>query len=96
MDLITLSSHEGLTDEREDSLEHLFPKPKAVTSLKRSSSAKEASEDSGSSSGGGGSSSGGSSTNSSKKKKRLRPFKFKDKQIVFVSARVHPGETQSR
>jgi hypothetical protein len=54
IDLLTVTSLHGVTDEREDRLESLFPNADCE-----------------------------------------RPFKFENKKIVFVSARVHPGETQS-
>lgn len=51
MELLTFSSKEGLTAEREPLIEGLFPE-------------------------------GGQ-----------RPYKFKDKKTIFLSSRVHPGET---
>nr|XP_034829926.1 cytosolic carboxypeptidase-like protein 5 isoform X2 [Maniola hyperantus] len=53
VDLLTISSHHGITTEREDRLKSLFPD------------------------------------------KQDRPFKFNNKKIIFISARVHPGETPS-
>ncbi|XP_045446902.1 uncharacterized protein LOC123655108 [Melitaea cinxia] len=53
VDLLTISSHHGITSEREDRLKNLFPE------------------------------------------NQDRPFKFQNKKVVFVSARVHPGETPS-
>ncbi|KAK7070690.1 Cytosolic carboxypeptidase-like protein 5 [Halocaridina rubra] len=54
VDLITISSHKGRSEEREDRLPGLFPQ-----------------------------------------KDHPRPFRFPSKKVVFVSARVHPGETSS-
>ncbi|XP_063360646.1 cytosolic carboxypeptidase-like protein 5 [Cydia amplana] len=53
VDLLTISSHHGITAEREDRLKHLFPENKP------------------------------------------RAFKFQNKKVIFISARVHPGETPS-
>ncbi|XP_050343630.1 cytosolic carboxypeptidase-like protein 5 [Nymphalis io] len=53
VDLLTISSHHGITTEREDRLKNLFPD------------------------------------------NQERPFKFQNKKVIFVSARVHPGETPS-
>lgn len=53
IDLITLSSREGLMDEREPYLEGLFPDGRATP----------------------------------------RAHRFKDKRVIFISCRVHPGET---
>ncbi|CAH2105329.1 unnamed protein product [Euphydryas editha] len=53
VDLLTISSHHGITTEREDRLKNLFPE------------------------------------------NQERPFKFQNKKVIFVSARVHPGETPS-
>lgn len=54
VDLLTISSHLGKKEEREDSLGGLFPESN-----------------------------------------RPRPYRFADKRVVFISARVHPGETPS-
>lgn len=54
VDLVTVSSHKGRVEEREDRLPGLFP----LTD-------------------------------------QLRPHRFPNKKVVFVSARVHPGETSS-
>ena len=54
VEMLTLSSKLGLTDEREAYIPNLFPE-------------------------------GGS-----------RPYKFKDKKIIFLSSRVHPGETPAQ
>ena len=56
LDLITLSSCQGINADREAQLKGLFP---ARDNL------------------------------------NCRPFKFDKKRVVFISARVHPGETQS-
>ncbi|CAB3236686.1 unnamed protein product [Arctia plantaginis] len=53
VDLLTITSHHGLTTEREERLKNLFPD------------------------------------------NQERPHKFANKKIIFVSARVHPGETPS-
>ncbi|CAG9559877.1 unnamed protein product [Danaus chrysippus] len=53
VDLLTISSHHGITTEREDRLKNLFPE------------------------------------------NQERPFKFQNKKVIFISARVHPGETPS-
>ncbi|CAG9132028.1 unnamed protein product [Plutella xylostella] len=53
VDLLTITSHHGITSEREDRLQNLFPD------------------------------------------KQDRPFKFNNKKIIFMSARVHPGESPS-
>ncbi|XP_041970948.1 cytosolic carboxypeptidase-like protein 5 [Aricia agestis] len=53
VDLLTISSHHGITTERETRLKNLFPDNKD------------------------------------------RPFRFQNKKVVFISARVHPGETPS-
>lgn len=54
VDLLTVSSHKGRVEEREDRLPGLFP----LTD-------------------------------------QLRPHRFPNKKVVFVSGRVHPGETSS-
>ena len=54
VDLLTISSHKGKSEEREHRLPGLFPQPD-----------------------------------------QPRPFRFPSKKVVFVSARVHPGETSS-
>ncbi|XP_050715046.1 cytosolic carboxypeptidase-like protein 5 isoform X2 [Eriocheir sinensis] len=54
VDLLTVSSHSGRAEEREDRLPGLFPVPS-----------------------------------------QLRPHRFPGKKVVFISARVHPGETSS-
>ncbi|CAH0605583.1 unnamed protein product [Chrysodeixis includens] len=53
VDLLTITSHHGMLNEREERLKNLFPD----------------SQD--------------------------RPFKFQNKKVIFISARVHPGETPS-
>ncbi|KAJ8727389.1 hypothetical protein PYW07_001508 [Mythimna separata] len=53
VDLLTISSHHGITTEREERLRNLFPD------------------------------------------NQERPFKFHNKKVIFISARVHPGETPS-
>ncbi|CAH0407227.1 unnamed protein product [Chilo suppressalis] len=53
VDLLTITSHHGITHEREEGLKNLFPE------------------------------------------NNERPFKFLNKKVIFVSARVHPGETPS-
>ncbi|XP_075971390.1 cytosolic carboxypeptidase-like protein 5 isoform X3 [Anticarsia gemmatalis] len=53
VDLLTITSHHGITSEREERLKNLFPDNVE------------------------------------------RPFKFQNKKVIFVSARVHPGETPS-
>ncbi|CAG4975749.1 unnamed protein product [Parnassius apollo] len=53
VDLLTITSHHGITKEREERLKNLFPDNKE------------------------------------------RPFKFQNKKVIFISARVHPGETPS-
>ncbi|CAH2071748.1 unnamed protein product, partial [Iphiclides podalirius] len=53
VDLLTISSHHGITTEREERLKNLFPDTQE------------------------------------------RPFKFQNKKVIFISARVHPGETPS-
>ncbi|RVE44036.1 hypothetical protein evm_011334 [Chilo suppressalis] len=53
VDLLTITSHHGITHEREEGLKNLFPE------------------------------------------NHERPFKFLNKKVIFVSARVHPGETPS-
>ena len=55
MELITFTSRDRITDEREELIDGLFPE-----------------------------SCGDINT---------RPFKFQNKPIIFISARVHPGET---
>ncbi|XP_064104893.1 cytosolic carboxypeptidase-like protein 5 [Macrobrachium nipponense] len=54
VDLLTISSHKGKSEDREHRLPGLFPLPD-----------------------------------------QPRPFRFPTKKVVFVSARVHPGETSS-
>ena len=54
MEMITFSSREGITEEREELIEGLFPIANGD--------------------------------------KETRPFKF-DKPTIFISSRVHPGET---
>ncbi|KPJ19309.1 Cytosolic carboxypeptidase-like protein 5 [Papilio machaon] len=53
VDLLTITSHHGITAEREERLKNLFPE------------------------------------------NQERPFKFQNKKVIFISARVHPGETPS-
>ncbi|PZC85477.1 hypothetical protein B5X24_HaOG216585 [Helicoverpa armigera] len=53
VDLLTITSHHGITNEREERLKNLFPDPQE------------------------------------------RPYKFQNKKVIFISARVHPGETPS-
>ncbi|KPJ02920.1 Cytosolic carboxypeptidase-like protein 5 [Papilio xuthus] len=53
VDLLTITSHHGITTEREERLKNLFPE------------------------------------------NQERPFKFQNKKVIFISARVHPGETPS-
>ncbi|XP_063823990.1 cytosolic carboxypeptidase-like protein 5 isoform X1 [Ostrinia nubilalis] len=53
VDLLTITSHHGITTEKEERLKNLFPE------------------------------------------NQERPFKFQNKKIIFISARVHPGETPS-
>ncbi|KAM3961003.1 LOW QUALITY PROTEIN: cytosolic carboxypeptidase-like protein 5 [Aphomia sociella] len=53
VDLLTITSHHGITTDREERLKNLFPD------------------------------------------KQERPFKFLNKKVIFISARVHPGETPS-
>ncbi|KAI8424052.1 hypothetical protein MSG28_002682 [Choristoneura fumiferana] len=53
VDLLTITSHHGITTTREDRLKNLFPDSQE------------------------------------------RPFKFQNKKVIFISARVHPGETPS-
>ncbi|XP_059056677.1 cytosolic carboxypeptidase-like protein 5 [Achroia grisella] len=53
VDLLTITSHHGITTEREERLKNLFPD------------------------------------------NQERPFKFLNKKVIFISARVHPGETPS-
>ncbi|XP_077286255.1 cytosolic carboxypeptidase-like protein 5 isoform X3 [Arctopsyche grandis] len=53
VDLLTITSRHGITNQREETLKNLFPEGKE------------------------------------------RPFKFSNKKVVFISARVHPGETPS-
>ncbi|CAG9795339.1 unnamed protein product [Diatraea saccharalis] len=53
VDLLTITSHHGMTHEREERLKNLFPE------------------------------------------NHERPFKFQNKKVIFISARVHPGETPS-
>ncbi|KAJ8733482.1 hypothetical protein PYW08_001780 [Mythimna loreyi] len=53
VDLLTITSHHGITTEREERLRNLFPD------------------------------------------NQERPFKFNNKKVIFISARVHPGETPS-
>ncbi|XP_059472079.1 cytosolic carboxypeptidase-like protein 5 [Neocloeon triangulifer] len=54
VDLLTVTSYDGISDELEPRLRYLFPETNVP-----------------------------------------RPHKFPNKKVVFVSARVHPGETQS-
>ena len=54
VDVLTITSSEGISEEREDLIPDLFPETEC-----------------------------------------LRPFKFPFKKVVFLSARVHPGETSS-
>jgi murein tripeptide amidase MpaA len=56
MELITFSGREGITEEREDLIEGMFPE------------------------------------HSEEVEEKKRPFKF-DKPTIFLSSRVHPGET---
>lgn len=56
MEMITFSGKQGITEDREDLLEGLFPE------------------------------------HSLEDEKNMRPFKF-DKPTIFLSCRVHPGET---
>ena len=51
MEILTITSTDGITSEKEDTIEGLYP------------------ED------------------------NNRPFKFKGKKTIFLSSRVHPGET---
>ncbi|KAL0882170.1 hypothetical protein ABMA27_000718 [Loxostege sticticalis] len=53
VDLLTITSHHGITSEKEERLKNLFPE------------------------------------------NQERPYKFQNKKIIFISARVHPGETPS-
>ncbi|XP_052749230.1 cytosolic carboxypeptidase-like protein 5 isoform X2 [Galleria mellonella] len=53
VDLLTITSHHGITTDREERLKNLFPD------------------------------------------NQERPFKFLNKKVIFMSARVHPGETPS-
>ncbi|XP_026322040.1 cytosolic carboxypeptidase-like protein 5 isoform X3 [Hyposmocoma kahamanoa] len=53
VDLLTITSHHGITTEREERLRNLFPD------------------------------------------NQERPLKFQNKKVIFISARVHPGETPS-
>lgn len=53
VDLLTITSHHGITTDREERLKNLFPD------------------------------------------NQERPHKFQNKKVIFVSARVHPGETPS-
>ncbi|CAH4035657.1 unnamed protein product [Pieris brassicae] len=53
VDLLTISSHHGITTEKEHRLKNLFPD------------------------------------------NQERPYKFQNKKVIFMSARVHPGETPS-
>ncbi|KAH9646002.1 hypothetical protein HF086_008810 [Spodoptera exigua] len=53
VDLLTITSHHGITSEREERLKNLFPD------------------------------------------NQPRPHKFLNKKVIFISARVHPGETPS-
>ncbi|XP_026737476.1 cytosolic carboxypeptidase-like protein 5 isoform X4 [Trichoplusia ni] len=53
VDLLTITSHHGILNEREERLKNLFPDSQE------------------------------------------RPFKFQNKKVIFISARVHPGETPS-
>ncbi|XP_022825155.1 cytosolic carboxypeptidase-like protein 5 isoform X1 [Spodoptera litura] len=53
VDLLTITSHHGITSEREERLKNLFPD------------------------------------------NQERPHKFVNKKVIFISARVHPGETPS-
>lgn len=59
VDMLTITSVNEVTAEREHFLENLFP---------------QVAEEEGD---------------------RLRPHRFRNKKVVFISARVHPGETQS-
>ena len=55
MELITFSSRERITEEREEMIEGLFPEAQGDLNT--------------------------------------RPFKFENKPTIFISSRVHPGET---
>ena len=55
MEMITFSSRERITDEREQLIDGLFPEARGD--------------------------------------QKTRPFKFTKKPTIFISARVHPGET---
>jgi hypothetical protein len=80
VDLLTVSSHEGKTEEREQRIPGLFPHEKAIdrevidrSPLDWVTKQGQAEED-------------------GEERSIERPHVFEGKPVVFVSARVHPGE----